>query len=328
MFCEINLNVIEGCNSLISFILLVVTIYVSWNTYDPLFSQELSDEMLIVANETTFVSGVNEFESVFDDFCNENHAMNMVIRHHNNKFYKGTTIQKTAHISTGPFFTHLMPWFLLYAVLTISGLFQYYRAQYSDRFDILKPYFSRWVEYGLTSPLQILIVCNSLLISNRGIIFNLALLQLALVTLGYLTEKLLFEKSWGEAIYVLIISWLIFACMWWTILARFFLQLSNTERCNIDDETHDVAKFVMWGQFICFGLFGCVQTWQLIFSLLHDDDNDKQSMGMIRVENEQDKNIWFTTSMLYSLLSIISKTILDVTFLLMMNYEQSTIVMK
>jgi len=80
-------------------------------------------------------------------------------------------------------------WTLLQIVFVVSGLFQAWRYVYwQHAYRPVGPDFTRWLEYMLTSPLQIFIIGMSVMVRDVSMLATLAFLQGALVMLGYLLE--------------------------------------------------------------------------------------------------------------------------------------------
>ena len=80
-------------------------------------------------------------------------------------------------------------WTLLQIVFVVSGLFQTWRYFYwQSSYRPVGPDFTRWLEYMLTSPLQIFIIGMSVMVRDVSMLTTLAFLQGALVMLGYLLE--------------------------------------------------------------------------------------------------------------------------------------------
>lgn len=80
-------------------------------------------------------------------------------------------------------------WILLAIVFVVSGSFQLYRfLTYASHYRPTGPDFGRWVEYLLTSPLQIFIIAISVLVRDTFLLVTLTFLQASLILLGYLLE--------------------------------------------------------------------------------------------------------------------------------------------
>lgn len=146
-----------------------------------------------------------------------------------------------------------------------------------------EPDFWRWLEYALTSPLQILIISTSVLIQDRSTVFNLMGLQCALVLLGYLNEVLI-QKGWkklGKGVFdlslldwgktfvftklvvTMVLSFLFYIIIWWTIISRFDRQVDNQDKCSFVQKMPDEVYFIIITQSLLFLAFGYVQLYQV-----------------------------------------------------------------
>tara|TARA_Y100000389_G_scaffold166301_1_gene170947 strand:+ start:5039 stop:6520 length:1482 start_codon:yes stop_codon:yes gene_type:complete len=216
-----------------------------------------------------------------------------------------------------------------------------------------KPEFWRWVEYALTSPLQILLIAYSVFIGERATLFNLMGLQGAMVMMGWINEKHINKiwklainytynyegdgPDWGYVWYKLILlmtfSWLFFAAIWWTILSRFARQVDNQTDCNFIDKMPDAVNFILWTQSLLFAAFGIVQTLQVDHLRLYMKEqfpmsnmffSNKNRILEARsaTDNKQASDIesirantWYTVTLWYSILSVTAKSILEIGFI-------------
>lgn len=265
-------------------------------------------------------------------YCNQSNTTKVAIisREWNNITYDGIHFHQEAPSYLSDFtVSHWMPsgyypWLILYFIFSVSIFFQFYRWRQNnvignDRvspidiaklfkviffqsttfadcipYDQKKPDFWRWVEYAATSPFQILLIANSVLITDRGKLLGLMGAQAALVMLGCINEHILdkcFKKmikawkqkkqdnqklEWPEMAgnnflkirILLIVSWLVFVSIWWSILSAFERQERNTYTCNYKERMPAAIWFIIGTQFGFFALFGCVQTVQY-FQLLY-----------------------------------------------------------
>lgn len=159
---------------------------------------------------------------------------------------------------------------------------------YGLEYDIQKPDFWRWVEYALTSPIQILLIANSVLIFDRGKLLALISSQAALVMLGHINEQLIdkvykkMNKWWRHRSkskitwqqqrgnlflklrITLLVSWFVFWGIWWPIVSAFERQARNTHECDYPEPMPDAIWFIVGTQLGLFTLFGLVQTVQYI----------------------------------------------------------------
>ena len=197
-------------------------------------------------------------------------------RKYNKTEYTGTVIFHKGTAASGPLFTHMMPWVCLYFILFISGWFQLLRGRQFNNYNPKKPDFWRWVEYALTSPLQIFLVAYSVTIVDRVSIFNLMGLQAALVLIGFINEKHI-NKFWKKSsvkteknipksfisgvrlLFLMIMSWIFFFIIWSSIITRFDTQVDNGNDCLFQDKMPEAVVYLVWSQAFLFGTFGLVQ---------------------------------------------------------------------
>lgn len=205
------------------------------------------------------------------------------------------------------------------------------------------PDFSRWFEYALTSPLQIVLVAISFGISNIDIILGFFGMQVALVLIGYSIEKQIkkkylrkksedeskfhYFKNFGDIrglVYILV-SWTLHFLIWgapglweqnivvWGISGQYANILQYQNKCG--DRNFEMPAFVnviFFGQFICFTLFGVVCTIQYVTAgYLGEDSDSKETIK----DSDLYRSKWARFSFWYAFLSVSAKTILEVGFL-------------
>lgn len=88
-------------------------------------------------------------------------------------------------------FPEVNGWFILFVVFSISFLYQlcfYYYTLKKDPHYFKRPCFARWMEYALTSPLQILLIASSVMIRDVYTVMLLVATQLVCVLLGFAVE--------------------------------------------------------------------------------------------------------------------------------------------
>ena len=271
------------------------------------------------------------FQESVNGFCNQSESIKVatISREWNNITYDGIHFQQEAPTYFSDFtVSHWMPsgyypWLVLWYIFAVSILFQFYRYSLNNYdgdktikdidvarlfktmffqsahlqgkipYDQKKPDFWRWVEYAATSPFQILLIANSVLITDRGKLLALMSAQAALVMLGCINEHFIDKcfkkmvKAWQQKKQdkehlkwpqmagnnflkiriLLFISWLVFVSIWWSILSAFERQERNTYTCNYKERMPAAIWFIIGTQFGFFALFGCVQTVQY-FQLL------------------------------------------------------------
>lgn len=295
-------------------------------------------------------ASTSQMKTTVNEFCNQSTTVTIgtITRVWNDITYEGFHIQQPASSYFSTYgISHWMPpgyhpWLILMVIFVVSALFQLFRWSHNNlrnntrRFgfpEILikyiffqgtpckrsalytqyRPDFWRWVEYALTSPFQILLIANSVMITDRAKLLGLMAAQAALVLLGFVNEMFtdkVFKKmvkTWkqlqSEQVDIddvwplnagnlflklritLIISWFVFVCIWWAILSSFERQERNTYTCNYPQRMPQAIWFIVGTQLGFFSLFGIVQTVQY-FQLTYFDMDMKQYWQALQVRDE------------------------------------------
>lgn len=236
--------------------------------------------------------------------------------------------------------TSLSVWGMLMAVLVITMLFEMYRAgeflkeiisrDLSFLPEILKydpkagPDLSRWLEYALTSPWQVIIVAVSFHIREAPLLLMLGMLQALLVLMGYAIEREI--DTWARhkiksipgsqnqdhnysstaGVVLFVFTGVAHAAIWWMIRTRLLVEQDAVAHCTANGQPEFAKEFkdfkhilnLIWGaQFGLFTVFGLGPPVTLLRAW--------------KVEREEDlKKTWQTTSFFYSILSITAKVVL------------------
>lgn len=224
----------------------------------------------------------------------------------------------------------------LIVIFVISGACQLYRAclyaegsddMTDDSFLLYKPaqgpQFLRWLEYALTTPLEIVLISSSVFIADSNILFMLATLQVSLMFMGFLVELLLKniqdlpDSKSERTIYSEISSvWAVFAIacfmhgvIWYIVFAQLYQQTDLYESCSISDarelKVPDIVHVIIYGQFVLFSLFGLAQ----FLHVYYITELRRTTTNMY-----ENKNSWEYMAVVYSTLSVVSKTLLGVSF--------------
>jgi hypothetical protein len=186
--------------------------------------------------------------------------------------------------------------------------------------------FSRWLEYALTSPLQIWLVYSSFFMGDFSILLYAALSQAGLVLLGALIEHFYYkackkhikknEKKktffYRCAKWVTLLTWIIHILIWIPIFVTFVRLDGQFENCyDFGEELLKNWRDVKWivyviiiTQFILFSSFGVVITNRLRCEW---PENKKE----IKRRNRHDAKY-------YAWLSVTAKTVLDIFFIVLM----------
>lgn len=180
------------------------------------------------------------------------------------------------------------------------------------------PQLMRWMEYALTTPMEIVLIASSVFISDFTILLLLALLQTSLMLLGYLIECIIDrmensdqKKQTRRAIVDTYVACIIFfvacvfhAVIWSVVFSRFYQQADFYANCPVgSDPMHppkipDIVPVIIWTQFVMFTLFGIVQLIHLYLAMY-----------------TYYPPIWEPVALAYSILSVTSKTLLGVFFI-------------
>jgi hypothetical protein len=186
------------------------------------------------------------------------------------------------------------------------------------------PDFWRWMEYAITSPLQIILVASSFFMREINFLLLIACVQGALVVLGFLIELQIdkicdkkiangrHERSQCTFIFVdffklyfTFASACFFHIVIWAVLfTKFLAQADALIDCQNSSTMPPAILFVIIGQSICFSLFGLVVMLQILYITCFDISR-----------NMQVENMWWSVSVCYSVLSVVSKLLLEYGFL-------------
>jgi len=226
------------------------------------------------------------------------------------------------------------PWYLLFLVLFISALFQTYRYVYAyDYSDIFRyrpesgPDFWRWVEYALTSPLQIVLISSAFNARDNNFMLMLAGLQFALVLFGYSLElaiqDIISMKTKPEKIDLddappntlaqskivfatyLIGTWILHYIIWSILFTKFALTSQTVSDCNLTMEKYETPPpilFILISQFTTFTAFGVVLSAQGLWVICVSEST---------LSPDHVKWLWLRVTWIYSWLSVTAKLFLE-----------------
>ena len=190
------------------------------------------------------------------------------------------------------------------------------------------PDFWKWVEYALTSPLQIAIIASTFNIRDRSLLLLLGTLQGALTLLGDSIEHRLrklarhrrklttganasrHRRHGLKLAYMLWSAWAVHGVIWWVLLERFQRQKDNLGDCGYKAEMPGWVNFVVLCEFVLFSAFGMIPVVQavLVLTAVH------QNQG----PTKKDIARWGLAAQAYALLSVVAKTILEFGFLMLL----------
>ena len=185
------------------------------------------------------------------------------------------------------------------------------------------PDFWRWVEYALTSPLQIVVIASTLTVTDRSMLLALGALQGALTLLGIPIEQEMHELSLQrvrvaaerdkytgrkkshltKVLLLLWSTWSLHGVIWWVLFERLARQENSLRECEgVDAEMPPVVNFIVFTEFFlfsCFGLVPCIQ------------------LGLTLRPATKNPAAWAWASKAYGVLSVSAKTALFGGFLWM-----------
>lgn len=201
----------------------------------------------------------------------------------------------------------------------VCGLFSEYR-------PYAGPDFFKWVEYALTSPLQIVIIAGTFNIRDRSMLLLLGTLQGALVLLGDSIElrlrklvKHCRKRVTGpdasrkrshtlKIVYMLSSAWAVHSIIWYVLLERFSRQTDNLSDCGYESEMPFFVNFIVFGEFLLFTLFGIIPVVQTVLVLTTDFSSEQK---------KKDPAHWSGSAQAYAVLSVSAKTLLEFGFLML-----------
>jgi len=256
-------------------------------------SFETWTENVVLASTGTMVKTISETNKTLmnlctqDDHTNEKLAMPDILFSINGSAYQGSVF-----VSKNDFPIDSKT--IMGLVLIISLGFHSWRVYQSAEGDfennaknmVEEPDFLRWIEYTLTSPLQIIIVCSTVYMRNISDITLLSALQGALTLSGWTLEILIsgLEQSriymttrrdnhyqnFNENLqkFVLVFSYgvLCHIIIWWNILSRYVMHEQNIEICDFGvKRLPPIIKNIVFLQCVLFSLFGLVPVSQIVY---------------------------------------------------------------
>jgi hypothetical protein len=172
--------------------------------------------------------------------------------------------------------------------------------------------FSRWLEYALTSPLQLWLVLASFFVGDFATLLYAALGQAGLVLLGGLVEHYVGRAAACEhcALALLVLTWLVHALLWLPVLLSFYRIDKHFTDCGADAEAvkrwrevRGIIYFILYSQLVTFSLFGV----RLTLTAL-ERAATRAAVFAARVRDAR----W------YALLSVSAKSALDAGFVLLL----------
>ena len=181
----------------------------------------------------------------------------------------------------------------------------------------LEPDFLRWIEYTLTSPLQIVVICGTVYTRNISEITQLAALQAALTLTGWTIEILIsnleIAKHYSDCnssahdfnqillqFFVVFFSAVTFhIVIWANIMSKYYSHEHNIEMCDFGlTELPAILGDIVCLQCVLFSLFGLIPALQVLYI----------------VYSKKKCNTFVCAGLAYGVLSVLSKGLLAIMF--------------
>ena len=179
------------------------------------------------------------------------------------------------------------------------------------------PDFARWLEYTITAPLQIIVICGTVYMRNSEQITLISTLQGALTLCGWTIELFIWhlqiaarEGGKYSAAFDAVLTKLatVFAAavymhyvIWSILLGTYQKHKHNLLYCDLGLKTFpSIIEDLITLQFVLFTAFGVVP-------LL-------QTASVLVLPAEQTQHIWVLAAVLYAILSVVSKCSLALMF--------------
>lgn len=205
-------------------------------------------------------------------------------------------------------------WVLVW-IFFVSFVFQSWR--YASDWEGEEPDASRWFEYALTSPFQVVIVGSLRSIGDETSLMGLAAAQAALVLIGYAVELDIYRcddlqlklKKGGivkSPMFLWIFGVVVHGTIWYYLYNVIFKQKELFDYPNPDrSPPWSAIDWLFASQFFAFTSFGAVQGFQVFKFCLFDTVTDEE--------------YWKSYTRWYSVLSVTAKFLLELFFLIVLN---------
>jgi len=297
-----------------------------------------NEDLIVVAdNDYAFRKKVSMFDNALSNTCKDVKNPEAYDIFYRQISWGPQTNFTMVSVSTGG--ESFDPFMLLIPVLLFSSLFQFFRYFFSINPDKASdertfgwnivydpssgPDLWRWIEYSVTSPLQIVLIAAAFNARENNFLLLIAALQFALVLFGYTLEVQLEEiiksradnqiksnKSQFQSTFALLYylgATFFFHILIWVVLISKYNVTSSSARDCADSKT-DVGPqtyidIILWSQFVAFTAFGLVLTMQAGYVLINLDE--------LSTNQTRRKRMWRYVTILYSGLSIVAKTFLE-----------------
>ena len=331
------LQIIDGISTFITLFMLLYTLYQGISGDFVEFCYYETRTFWSSGEIKTMSNAISNYKYQLENTCiKDNLKVYDIQRTWGNVTYTGTYVPYRSSC--------FEPYILLSIVFSISFIFQLQRTVCFSRDGETTnnfhrniglyvpsdgPQIVRWMEYALTSPLEIILIASSFFIADYVVFLLLACLQGALILLGYLIEilmQVITQDNHDDNKKSLLrkIVWYIFASalvfhgiIWWSIIDRYNREFDGYQDCTnqtTSERTRDIrfiVGIIVWSQFVLFSGFGLVQFRQLYkFTTMQ-----KQDTNTISEE-------WRFSTFLYSIFSVGSKSVLGFAFISFVQMSQ------
>lgn len=255
---------------------------------------------------------------------------------------------QTVHMHTGFKFVFL----LMLQLVTSVPLWLF------PRYNPKGPDFGRWVEYAITSPLQIVIVTCSVWARDRAVLFALAMTQANMMLIGYIIECCLKKiyrynivqetqdansqtvprkaprseakhtNTQYRLLFALVMAWTTFGVIWYVIIQQFNRQNTNAGKCDDCDSTPVAACPSDHCQVKDAACQGRNDIPPAVVFIVASQCVLFASFGLVQTwqiffarrvcTRVQVEATWRTVTLYYSILSVVAKCTLEIGFIVML----------
>ena len=337
----LTLRHFDLCSSLISFgglIAAFIIALIAANDNSTVLMETWNEDLIVVAdNDHAFRKKVSGFDNALSETCkNIKNPEAYDIFYRQVSWGPETNFTMVSVSTAGESFD---PFLLLIPVLLFSSLFQFFRYFFSVNHERNNddhgmgwnivydpssgPDLWRWIEYSVTSPLQIVLIAAAFNARENNFLLLMAALQFALVLFGYTLEvqiEEIIKSKEGNAnksnksqfqntfalLYYLGASFFFHILIWVVLISKYNVTASSARDCAAASNyvgPQNYIDVILWSQFVAFTLFGVVLTIQVGYVLINLDDLSEN-------ENSR-KKMWRYVTIFYSGLSIVAKTFLE-----------------
>lgn len=294
-----------ACDVVLLVIMFVVGVLVIvWSSQHPVASVDLVSSVFVFENATR-TQAIPAISQIVDEFCAGNIPLAKT------SLYGFNVMQLALNAST-----RLDLWELILCVVVTTVLAQLYRVGALQELGFVYepdgPDLGRWLEYTVSSPLQVVIVAAAFHTREAATLIVIGLLQATLTWTGYSIEKCVaaWRPGYVQKLEISVSFALATAAhvaIWSLIKLRTDNEhkLFNHDACTQDDPDSDrgaALDLIFYSQCILFSLFPVVCLCSIIYAV-------------VWLGKPPDAAFWHTLARVYSFLSVFTKSFLVVAFL-------------